>query len=95
MMSTGSILGSLGQAVGIGSLTNSNAQMDMYNAMQQMSNQTQAGMERHIAKQHTFTFEEIENGWIIHHGGKKWMVSDLDELKERVVAVMVERKLEK
>ena len=40
-------------------------------------------------------FEEIENGWVIIFRGKKWMVNDLEELSQRVVAIMVEHKLEK
>ena len=88
----GSILGSLGNAVGIGNGTNSvTTQLDMYNAMQQMSNQAQAAPK----PVYNFNFEEIENGWVIIFKGKKWMVNDLEELSQRVVAIMVENKLEK
>lgn len=91
MSITGSVLGGLGQAVGIGS-NNSITQMDMYNAMQQMSNQAQAVSAKPM---YNFNFEEIENGWVIIFRGKKWMVNDLEELSQRVVAIMVEHKLEK
>jgi hypothetical protein len=44
---------------------------------------------------HQFNFEQIENGWVIHFRGKKWMVADLDELKDKMVAILVEYQLEK
>lgn len=92
MAVTNSILGGLSQAVGIGNGTNSvTTQLDMYNAMQQMSNQAQAAPK----SMYNFNFEEIENGWVIIFKGKKWMVTDLEELGQRVVAIMVEHKLEK
>ena len=93
----GSILGSLGQAVGIGS---SNARIS--------SHQLDAMNQAVVGAQHAgyvessrpnpmynFNFEEIENGWVIIFRGKKWMVTDLEELSQRVVAIMVENKLEK
>lgn len=85
-----SILGSLGNAVGIGG-SNTPTQLDMYNAMHQISNQAQAAPK----SMYNFNFEEIENGWVIIFKGKKWMVTDLEELSQRVVAIMVENKLEK
>lgn len=92
-----SILGQLGSAVGISSNASnnsiSNAQIDMYNAtMQQMTNQAQAARSKPM---YNFSFEELENGWLIIHAGRKWMVNDLEELGQRVVAIMVEQKLEK
>lgn len=94
-MTTNSILGSLGQAVGLGNGANSiTSQMDYMNAMNQAQNQfgVQASRSKPI---YNFNFEEIENGWVIIFGGKKWMVADLEELSQRVVAIMVEHKLEK
>lgn len=92
MSITGSVLGGLGQSLGIGNHNHSTTQMDMYNAMQQMSNQAQAVSAKPM---YNFNFEEIENGWVIIFRGKKWMVNDLEELSQRVVAIMVEHKLEK
>jgi hypothetical protein len=92
-MTTGSILGQLGQAVGINSAGN------MVNAINNSSAQQQydgiIGARSTNKNQYSFSFEEIENGWLIIMGGKKWMVKDLDELKDQVVAVIVQTKLEK
>lgn len=95
MALTNSILGNLGQAVGLGNGANSiTSQMDYMNAMNQAQNGF--GVQTSRPKpMYSFHFEEIENGWVIIFGGKKWMVNDLEELSQRVVAIMVEHKLEK
>lgn len=91
----GSILGSLGNAVGIGS---SNSHISTQDAYMNAMNQAQNGYGVQTSRpknMYQFHFEEIENGWVIIYGGKKWMVADLEELSQRVVAIMVELKLEK
>lgn len=89
-MSMGSILGSLGQAANSKTIISS-SQLD---AMNQAIQSSYAQQPQYGAS-YNFAFEEIENGWIINFRGKKWMVNDLEELSQRVVAVMVENKLEK
>lgn len=92
MVATGGLLGQLGQAVGINSAGN------MVNAINNSSAQQKYDSiidSKYNKNQYSFSFEEIENGWLILMGGKKWMVKDLDELKDQVVAVIVQTKLEK
>lgn len=93
----GSILGSLGQAAGIGSSNvTSRSQIDAFNQAIMGAQHNTGYAETIPAKPiYNFNFEEIENGWVIHFRGKKWMVTDLEELSQRVVAIMVENKLEK
>ena len=93
MTTTGSILGQLGQAVGINSAGNMANAINNSSAQQQYDSIMSArGVNKN---QYNFYFEEIENGWLITLGGKKWQVKDLDELKDRVVAIIVETKLER
>lgn len=90
MATQGSILGSLGNAVGIGSSHSHISTQDAY--MNAVSPQV---MPQYSNNSHGFNFEEVENGWIIQFRGKKWLVEDLEELGQRVVAILVEYKLEK
>lgn len=93
MTLTNSILGGLGQAVGLGNAAQNaitSSQIDaMHNAMAREHNSHTSN------RMHNFNFEELENGWLIIFKGKKWMVNDLEELSQRVVAIMVEQRLEK
>ena len=91
MALTGSVLGSLGQAVGIGR----SDQLDAFNQAMAQQNSVGYTPPSTQAPMYNFNFEEIENGWIVRFGAKKWMVADLEELSQRVVAIMVEHKLEK
>ena len=85
----GSILGSLGNAVGIASHSHASAQDAYMNAASPQI------MPQYINNSYGFNFEEVENGWIIQFRGKKWLVDDLEALSQRVVAILVEYKLEK
>lgn len=85
----GSILGSLGNGVGIAKHNHISAQDAYMNAVSSQAGANYAG------NSYGFNFEEVENGWIIQFRGKKWLVEDLEELGQRVVAILVEYKLEK
>lgn len=85
-----SILGSLGQAAN----SNAGISSSQLYAMNQATQSSYAQQPQYNAS-YNFAFEEIENGWIINFRVKKWMVNDLEELSQRVVAVMVENKLDK
>jgi len=87
----GSILGSLGNAVGIGR----SDQLDAFNQVITQQNSVGYTSTSTPTPMYNFNFEEIENGWVVIFRGKKWMVADLEELSQRVVAIMVEHKLEK
>ena len=46
-------------------------------------------------KTYAFSVEQIENGFIVHYGGKKFMSEDLDSAMDRVKACIVTQRLEK
>lgn len=92
-MSLGDQMAKMGSIVGIGasSLGDLNQRrIDAYN-----SSVSPQVMPQFNNTNHQFNFEQIENGWVIHFRGKKWMVADLDELKDKMVAILVEYQLEK
>lgn len=92
-MSLGDQMAKMGSIIGVGAsgLGDLNQRrIDAYNSA--VSPQV---MPQFNNTNHQFNFEQIENGWVIHFRGKKWMVADLDELKDKVVAILVEYQLEK
>jgi len=54
------------------------------------------GMAQFMQNQNTYAFsvEKIENGFIVHYGGRKYMSEDLDVAMDQVKTCIVQAKLE-
>ena len=46
-------------------------------------------------KMHTFTCEQVENGWTLTYRGKSYIAADIDSLMEQMRAAMVAERIEK
>lgn len=85
-MSLGAI-GQIGNAIAPNPYAQNAAAQNAYpNPFAQFAQQKEA--------MYPFTVEKIENGFIVHHGGKKYMCEDLDSAMDRAKACIVTSRLE-
>ena len=60
-----------------------------------MYQQAQTMTEMVNDKMHTFTCEQVENGWTLTYRGKSYIASDIDSLMEQMRTAMVIERIKK
>ena len=55
----------------------------------------QPSLAEAIHNMHNFTVKQCENGWTISYSGKEFICSDVKEVGDRMVAILVQERLSK